>query len=402
MRILWLSGYSPWPADHGGKIRLYNLVRQMVARGHTVSLWCVTNEKVDWPEAPPPSLSLRCFAARSRDSASNKLEALISPLPEPVWSTDTTEVEAAIAAVESDPPDVIVLTQALVGSLARSVPPSIPFVLDAHNVEWWLAEQIARSQFRVATRTRFSVDARKFARLEAELMRTAAAVIAVSAEDAARLRRLSADVPIAVHRSGVDLDYFSWVDHADVRGNRLLMTGTLGYAPNLDACQWMRAEIMPAIRTLIDARLDLVGGAADSALELHAPDEGIYVAGPVPDVRPFMERADVFLAPLRMGSGTRLKVIEAMAAGVPVVATDVAVEGLELPQGLVLVGNDVDAIAEHVRVLLTDLPLRRRMSLAGRRHVEKHFSWATIAAGVEETLVAVASARGAKSRAVDG
>ena len=382
-----MSGYSPWPANHGGKIRLFNLVRQMVSRGHSVALWCMTNEEVVWPEAPPASLELRRFPARSRDSTSTKLEALMSPLPEPAWAADTAEVEEAMAAVELDPPDAIVLTQALVGSLARSIPPSIPFVLDAHNVEWWLADQIARSQFRVATRTRYSVDAKKYVRLETELMQRATSVIAVSEEDAARLRQLAPASSISIHPSGVDLDYFRWVDHTQVRANRLLMTGTLGYVPNLDACQWMRAEIMPAIRLFDDAHVDLVGSEADEATELHAPAEGVNVVGPVPDVREYMERADVFIAPLRMGSGTRLKIVEAMAAGLPVVATSLAAEGLALPPDLVLLGDTAGAIAEHVHTLLSDTELRGWMSAAGRDYVERHFSWTDIAAGVERTLL---------------
>ncbi|HYL71269.1 MAG TPA: glycosyltransferase [Candidatus Dormibacteraeota bacterium] len=387
MKILWLSGYSPWPAHHGGKIRLYNLVQQMLARGHTVELWCVCNEEVQWSGPPPPGLKLRRFQAKSRDSLPEKLMSLLSPLPEPAWVVTTPELRAEIAALEKDPPDAVILEQALMGPLARSLPKSIPYVLDAQNVEWWLAQQIARGQLRVATRTRISVDSRKYRWLESELMHSAAAVMAMSDDDARRLAELSRPRLMAVRPSGVDIDYFSWVDHTAVKGNRLLMTGTLGYAPNLDACQWMSDEILPAIRRHEPAAMvDLVGGAAEEARGLHSPEQGVNVVGPVPDVRAYMERADVFVVPLRMGSGTRLKILEALAAGLPVVATSVAAEGLALPDDVILIGDTVDAIAGHVRALLVDVELRRSMSLAGRRHVEKHFSWADIAVGVEQTL----------------
>jgi glycosyltransferase involved in cell wall biosynthesis len=395
MNILWLSGYSPWPADHGGKIRLYNLVQQMLERGHRVDLWCVCTEEVHWSGPPPAGLTLRHFPARSRDSLTAKLVALVSPLPESAWAVSTREVETHVAALEHARPDAVILEQAVFGSLVLPLQKmGVPYVLDAQNVEWWLAEQIARSQLRLARRTRFSMDARKFRRIEAELVHSAAAVMAVSEEDATRLRALATPRLMAVRASGVDIDFFKWADHSNLHGNRLLMTGTLGYAPNLDACQWMKAEIMPAIRKLVpSAVVDLVGGAAEEARLLHAPDEGINVVGPVPDVRPYMEHADVFVVPLRMGSGTRLKIVEALAAGLPVVATSIAAEGLALPDDVILIGDTVDEIAAHVKSLIDDQALRKRMSLAGRRHIESHFSWRDIAVGVERTLLEVVNSR---------
>lgn len=388
MNILWLSAYSPWPADHGGKIRLYNLVQQMLLRGHRVDLWCICTEPVRWSGPPPPGLTLKHFPARSRDSATSKLAALLSSLPEPAWAVSTPEVETHLAALQHARPDAVILEQALVGSLAEPLKAmGIPYILDAHNVEWWLAQQIARSQLRVATRTRFSVDSRKFRRLEADLVHSSSAVVAVSEQDATRLRALATPRRMAIHVSGVDIDFFKWVDHSALHGNRLLMTGTLGYAPNLDACQWMKAEIMPAIRRMVpNATVDLVGGAAEQARRLHAPEEGINVVGPVPDVREYMERADVFVVPLRMGSGTRLKIVEALAAGLPVVATSIAAEGLALPPEVILIGDTVEDIANHVKTLLDDPALRHRMSVAGRKLIEEHFSWREIAVGVERTL----------------
>jgi len=141
------------------------------------------------------------------------------------------------------------------------------------------------------------------------------------------------------------------------------------------------------------ATVELVGGAAEEARLLHAPDQGVNVVGPVPDVRAYMEEADVFVVPLRMGSGTRLKILEALAAGLPVVATSIAAEGLALPDGVILIGDTVDAIASHVNVLLNDVSLRTRMSVAGRRHIEEHFSWRDIATGVERTLLQAMASR---------
>jgi glycosyltransferase involved in cell wall biosynthesis len=404
MKIVWLSGYSPWPADHGGKIRLYNLVKQMLARGHTIDLWCVCNDDVQWSGNPPPGLTLRQFPARERSSVRAKLAALWSALPEPAWAVTTSKVAEALDALEPSQVDAVIFEQPNVGTAAGILNgKSIPYVLDAQNVEWWLASQIARSQMRLFTRTRFYVDATKYRRLEAGLIQSSAAVIAVSRQDADRLSELADPRVMAVRPSGVDTDFFQWVDHSELRDIRLLLTGTLGYAPNLDACRWMRSEIMPAVRRrLPSATVDLVGGSAEAALGLNAPEEGIHVVGPVPDVRTYMARSDVFVVPLRMGSGTRLKIIEALAAGLPVVSTSIAAEGLGLPDDVILIGDTVGAIADHVITLIGDGKLRHRMSVAGRRYVEDHFSWRDITAGLEETLLEVVASDGAPARATEG
>jgi glycosyltransferase involved in cell wall biosynthesis len=124
---------------------------------------------------------------------------------------------------------------------------------------------------------------------------------------------------------------------------------------------------------------------------LHNPAAGVYVVGEVPDIRPYMKAADAFVIPMRMGSGTRLKALEALASGVPVIATDIGVEGLSVgDRNLVMTAATSQEFAEATMEILRDEQLRQRIVFDGRKYVEQHFQWDSIGADFERILTAVA------------
>jgi glycosyltransferase involved in cell wall biosynthesis len=377
MRILWLAPYTAQPAIHGGRIRLLNLVRQTVMRGHHVALWNVSNDR----GAPTPieDVLVRYVPARARRGVLKKATALLSRLPEEAWRADSASARQALRAVRKRDFDVAVLEQSHMGAHARRLDElGIPWVLDAQNVESSLLRQIAQRARRPLRRFRLMTDAAKVAQLEGNLFKRAAMIAAPSEEDAARIRRRASDARVEIHRSGVDLEYFAWTDHSTPKNAELVMTGTLGYPPNLDAAVWAYQEVVPAIRLRVgSARLSLVGNSAPKHLErLHSPAAGFEVIGQVPDVRPHLAAADVFLIPLRLGSGTRLKAVEALAAGVPIVSTSLGVEGLGvIERNLVMLAETPEEFGAAVARLLSDEALRRRLGTEGRTYVEREFGW---------------------------
>jgi polysaccharide biosynthesis protein PslH len=386
VRVLWLASYPIWPPTHGGKIRVYNLVRRLAASGHQVEVWSISDETS--PTAAPdlPGVTLRHLDARPRNSIVEKSASALSALPAPAWRLRSPEVLAALQAAR--PFDVIVVGQAVCGALAPEIAQAgSRWVFDAHNVEWWLTLQISRRMRNPVTRSRFALDALKFKRLEKRLLQSASAIVAVSQLDADRLHSLVPSARIDIRPNGVDLDYFNFVDHSVPHGANLVMTGTLGYYPNLDAGLWLIREILPRVRKrLPDATLTLVGGEVTPELQAL---EGlaVHIAGQVPDVRPYVEAADVFVMPIRLGSGTRLKALEALASGLPIIATRLAVEGLGLiERELVLVGETPDELASAIERAVTDRSLRARLVAEGRRYAVECFGWDRIASDFEATL----------------
>ena len=390
MRVLWLASYPIWPPTHGGKIRVYNLVRRLAESGHQVEVWSISDEGTP-PSTPDlPGITLRHMDARPRNSIVEKSASALSALPAPAWRLRSAEVLAALKTAGSF--DVIVVGQAVCGALAPEIAGS-RWVFDAHNVEWWLTLQISRRLRNPVTRSRFALDALKFKGLEKRLLRSATAIVAVSQVDADRLHTLVPMAQIDIRPNGVDLDYFYFVDHSVPHGANLVMTGTLGYYPNLDAGLWLIREILPRLRErLPGATLTLVGGEVTPELQA-LEGSGVHIAGQVPDVRPFVGAADVFVIPIRLGSGTRLKALEALASGLPIVATRLAVEGLGLiERDLVLVGETPDELAAAIERAIQDRALRARLVAEGRRYAAECFGWDRIAADFQATLERAAHA----------
>jgi glycosyltransferase involved in cell wall biosynthesis len=392
VRILWLVPYSIWPPTHGGKIRVYNLVRRLAGSGNEIEVWCISDDAP--PDSAPdmPGVSVRLMHARPRSSLAAKAAAAVSALPSAAWRLRSPEVLSELGTARRF--DVAVLGQAVCGALAPEVAQAgMRWVFDAHNVEWLLTWQTSRRLRSPVTKSRFVLDALKFKRLEKRLLQSATAVVAVSQEDADRLHSLAPSAKIEIRPNGVDVDYFRFVDHSSPRGANLVMTGTLGYFPNLDASLWLIHEILPRVRErLPEVTLTLVGGEATPELT-KLEGRGVHIAGQVPDVRPYAAAADVFVMPLRLGSGTRLKALEALASGLPIVATRLAVEGLGLvDRDLVLLGETPDEIASAIQRAVTDRSLRARLVQEGRRYAVDCFGWERIASDFQATLEGAAHA----------
>jgi glycosyltransferase involved in cell wall biosynthesis len=386
LRILWLASYSIWPPTHGGKIRVYNLVRRLAAMGNEVEVWSISDEAPPTSAPDLPGVTLRYMRNRQRTSRQAKAAAAMSALPSAAWVLRSPEVLAAIRT--ADRFDVVVVGQSVCGALVPQIAElGMRWVFDAHNVEWWLSWQISRRLPNAVTKFRFALDALKFRRLEKRLLQSATAVVAVSQQDADRLHQLAPSTKIEIRPNGVDLEYFRFVDHSTPGGANLIMTGTLGYYPNLDASLWLIHEILPRVRErLRNTTLTLVGGEATPELiELEGP--AVHVVGQVSDVRPYAAAADVFVVPLRLGSGTRLKALEALASGLPIVATRLAVEGLGLVERkLVLVGETPVELASAIERAITDRALRARLVEEGRRYAAECFGWDRITSDFQGTL----------------
>jgi glycosyltransferase involved in cell wall biosynthesis len=196
---------------------------------------------------------------------------------------------------------------------------------------------------------------------------------------------------ITVVPNGFDPGYFVPETTARERA-RLLFLGTLDYAPNLDGLDWFLAEVWPRLRARApELALDVVGRDAPERLRRRAAD-GVRVLGRLDDVRPALARATALVAALRVGGGTRLKVVDALAMRCPVVATAAAIEGLELAHGReVLLANDPQGYAREVERLLDAPELGARLAEAGRARVLELYPWERLAAQVARAWRAAAS-----------
>ena len=231
-----------------------------------------------------------------------------------------------------------------------------------------------------------AVQWRRLHRYEARLCRESDAVVVVSATDTALLRQVAPEGRYVVLPNGVDTSAFAYRPALSAReaaipeghAPELLFTGTMDFRPNVDAMLWFAEAILPRLRRARPELRCLVVGKMPAPRLLAAARTcpGLEVTGAVPDVRPYLARAAVYVVPMRLGSGTRLKVLEAMAAGVPVVSTRMGLEGIAaVPGEHAYVADTPAAFADAVLRLLADPTEATRLAQHARALVETHYDW---------------------------
>jgi len=262
----------------------------------------------------------------------------------------------------------------------------VPVVLFAHNVEHLIWKRLALHERQPWRRALLALEWRKMRACEARACRQAQLTIAVSDEDCRLLAALAPDVTVRAISTGVDLAYFR-PPLAHVPDHSLVFTGSLDWYPNEDAMISFIDKVLPIVRVSVpDTTLTIVGRNPSRRLRaVAAASAGVHVTGTVEDVRPFVARSAVYVVPLRIGSGTRLKIFEALAMARPVVSTTIGAEGLALiPDVHYLQADQPAEFARAVVTLLHD-PLRRdSLGRAGRQLVASRYSWAHVAREFEQ------------------
>jgi glycosyltransferase involved in cell wall biosynthesis len=264
--------------------------------------------------------------------------------------------------------------------------PSAPRVLIAHNVDSLLWRRYYETEANPLRRWYVRGQWRKFERFERRIFAEVDRVVAVSADDAALVRGWFGVERVAVVDNGIDPDFFARVEPSG-RPEDILFLGSLEWRPNLDALRLLLDGIFPAVRAAVpSARLRVVGRNAPPWLARRVREcEGVELFSNVPDVRPFLAQSGVMAVPLRVGGGSRLKILEALACGLPVVSTRVGAEGLRLRPGEDL--DMVETANEMAAALLACVrhPARaRRMAAVARERVRQRYDWRVLAGQLEE------------------
>jgi glycosyltransferase involved in cell wall biosynthesis len=221
-------------------------------------------------------------------------------------------------------------------------------------------------------------------------------VLAVSEDDRDFFARFLDSRKISVIPTGVAIQYFQpSSDRGDP--NSLVFTGSMDWLPNEDAVFYFADQILPRIRRRMPkAKLVVVGRRPSKRLQaLAKSSDGVQVTGEVTDIRPYVEHASVYVVPLRVGGGTRLKIFEAMAMGKPVVSTSIGAEGLPVQHDVdIILADGAEEFANRVVELLGDPGGRHRLGHAARRLVEQNYSWSSASAQFDGVLSRVVGESG--------
>jgi glycosyltransferase involved in cell wall biosynthesis len=358
-------------------MRVHQLARQLAAR-HDVTLlsYAEPGEETDFPELAS-ELRVRTvekawipgLRRRVRQAAS-----FASTRPYACRSVYSHDMQRAIDELCAEEPfDVIQLESTLLCDY--DFPRDTPLVLDEHNIEYELYQRMYESEHSLARRVYNYVEYRRFRSFERRSWQRVDGVLVCSERELPIVREYAADVRAAVAPNGVDLDYFSPDANAPEPGT-LVFNGYLDYRPNYDAAVHLVNDIMPVVRTRHpEARLAIVGRYLHADLRLlRAP--GVTITGEVPDIRPHVGGASVVCVPIRMGGGTRLKVVEALAMGKPIVSTSLGCEGIAVRAGeQLLIADAPAAFAARILDVLDSPELGASLGRRGRLLVEQEYSW---------------------------
>jgi len=387
MRILWVKVGGLWPLNTGGRLRSFHMISEL-ARRHRVTL--LTTHR---PGEDPRELATRLsscervvsfpYAPAKHESwrfALAVLRSWLSPLPVDLWKWRVAPLRAeAIRLVKAREVDLCVADFLLAIPNVQLGGP-VPVLFFEHNVEHMIWQRLWQVETRWWRRPLLAVEWRKMRRYEARACRRSTVTIAVSETDRARLAAGAPSASVCAVPTGVDVAYFAPNGRAEVPGH-LVFTGSMDWYPNEDAIVYLLETILPLVRREMSGVSLTIAGRNPSPRVLRAAGQaGVKITGTVDDIRPYIAEAAVYVVPLRVGGGTRLKIFEALAMAKAVVSTPIGAEGLPLQPGEhFLRAEDPAEFARAVTSLLRDPARRRALGAAGRRLVEERYSWARVA-----------------------
>ena len=393
MRILHFAPRVCWPLDTGAKLRNYHLGR-------------VLSEKADvtllaFTDADQPLAALESFYRQvitvPRDKGytlSKKVRGLLGRTPLPVLNYTTDSMKRTLERVLSEQAFDIVQIESVhlvdyfpVIHEAKNRP---RVICDWHNIESELMGRYSRREPNMLKRAYAGKTARLMSECERRALQEFDAHIAVSQRDAEKLRDLNSDAHVFVIENGVDTAYYAdypktsapaiGTPPSNSKAHRIVFVGSMDYHANIDGAVSFARDVWPGLHAgHPELIFTIVGRDPAPEVRAQAKNRSIEVTGTIDDVRPFYREALAAVVPLKVGGGSRLKILEAMAAGVPVVSTTLGAEGLNVHDGGdILIADTNQQLAEKIGSVIENKELRERLSVAGLALVSEEYDWSRL------------------------
>lgn len=382
-RVLAVTSEPPWPLNSGGHIRSFHLMKALAA-ATDFRLVCPVNPDQAASTAALEHAGIKVCPApvppRSKFAEAKRLlGAALRAEPYVMYRRHAWAEAARVWARElsAAPPDVLYLDH-LDGFLYRAAAPRVPAVIDLHNVYSLLVRRTAEEQPSPLKRAFLQTEAKRLDRAERKCARDCDALLAVSDTEAAHFRGLGAR---AVHTVPNGVDCAALTDLPTGRSGPpvLMFLGTMSWGPNAAAARFLARDVLPALRARVpDATLTVVGRDPPADLLALNGSPGVEVTGGVPDVKPYLRRASALAVPLDAGGGTRLKILEAFAAGLPVISTAVGAEGIAAEPGTHFVLAERPAFAAAAAEMLSDATGSAKMADRARELAHAVYDWEQI------------------------
>ncbi len=379
-KVLFLSPRISYPLDTGGKIRTYHILRLLSERSYVLLLsFAFSSEDVAYAEELKKKLGIEIQLFSPSPKFVSLYKSAVNNVAISIQKYISDEMAKEIIQILRKDKDWIVhcdhLHMGWYVSLIKKFFDDVFVRIDEHNVEYLIRERMYKERrflFRWIVKREYVLTRE----IERFLCDKANEVWVVSDEDKGILVDLGIDEEkILVVPNAVDIDYFVFNEYSGDERD-LVFIGSMDWFPNEDGMIYFLSEIFPKIKRRIpDVRFWVVGRNPSKRLRSFGY-EGVIITGAVDDVRQYLKRAAVVVVPLRIGGGTRLKILEAMASGRCVVSTSLGAEGIDAKDGEeIIIADDPDSFCDKVVQLLEDIDKRKKIAISARRLVEKNYVW---------------------------
>lgn len=412
MKVLWISHLLPYPPKGGVMQRSFNLIRE-AGRNNDIYLYAF-NQKAWLPEKgqiidAKKHLEKYCKEVKIFEIPCDNsnpmwyllvLYSFFAPNPYTVnWTTSRKMRSSIQNFLKRNRVDIIHCDTIGLAENIKGIG-KIPMVLNHHNIESHMMIRRANKERNLSAKLYFLVEGHKLRKYEKKFCRLFNVNIAVSVLDRKRLLAMDPGLHVEDVPNGVDIDYFKGTKHNIVKHN-LVFAGSMDWYPNEDAMIYFLRSIWPSIKKKYpDASLTIAGRRPSAKLKsMVSGYSSVNLTGYVHDVRPLIDRAEVYVCPIRDGGGTKLKVLDAMAMQKAIVSTTIGAEGLEIQDGgQVLIADDPKTFLEKIGLLFEDLEQREYLANNARNFVEKYYAWQVVGKKLTAAYGAAAQNSGAWPR----
>jgi sugar transferase (PEP-CTERM/EpsH1 system associated) len=393
MRIFYICRRVPFPPDRGDKIAAFNAIRHLAAR-HEVHVFCLGDGVQDLANISGLQAYAKSVSAAPVDEFTIKLRALaalVTGQPLSVAALNESKLHDAIQKKFTElRPDLIIVYSCNMAQFAEHFPnvPRIMHFGDLDSLKW--PQYAERSS--IPLNWIYAIEARRLLGYERHIAQIFSHALVHTEIEKHDFERLIPGIPVAVVGNGVDLDYFRSAGEAKKPAS-MVFTGVMDYRPNIDAVVWFCDEILPIVQANIPAaNFTICGSRPAPAVRRLAKRRGVRVTGWVADARPYLDRAEIFVAPLRMARGVQNKLLEALAMGLPCVASTAAWSGTAVADGQgILATDEPREFARRVIDLLGDGDGRAEMARRARAAAVANYRWEVQLACLDQVIAAAVS-----------
>jgi polysaccharide biosynthesis protein PslH len=383
MRILQIASRIPYPLTDGGQVCLFNTMKYLALRGHKITLLTYANEEIKDLEPILEVCDLKLIRKSTKDSLLKGFFNLFSDVPYKISKYISKELEMVLTELLKPISfDIVIIEQlhmAYYGLLCKRLT-GLPIILREENVESVIVERYVETKDIPLIRNYLRTQLKRIRRYEAEKTALFDICCMITEEDRKKLQALNPLVQTCVIAAGVEASYFSKIPSVDKVPHSICFFGGYAWPANKDGVLWFLEKIFPRVLEQIpDAKFFLIGKDISTNIK-HYRNKNVIVRGFVSDLKQELSQYVITIAPIRVGSGIRLKILESFAMQIPVVTTSIGCEGIQATDSEhLLIGDTVDEFAEQVVRLLSDKELRNRITMSAYALARQKYRWEQIA-----------------------